>query len=172
MMSRKKVKKKMTQFFNNINMIGGVVMTAMAAVLGQYWFLFAGFLLFNVIDWLSGWARSRQKKESSSKAGAKGIVKKVWYWVVIGTAFFISFSFEQMGQSIGVPLDFMNLMGWFVLANYLVNEIRSVLENLVDMDVAVPVFLVKGLKIAAEKIDAAAQIGGEGDEQTEDTGCH
>ena len=155
----------MTQFFHNVNMIGGVVMTAVAAVFGQYWFLFAGFLLFNVVDWLSGWARSRQKKESSSKAGAKGIVKKVWYWVVIGTAFFIGFSFEQMGQSIGVPLDFMNLVGWFVLANYLVNEIRSVLENLVDMDVPVPVFLVRGLKIAAEKIEAAAQIGGEDNEQ-------
>lgn len=152
---------RMAQFFNNVNMVGGVVMTAVAAVFGQYWFLFAGFLLFNVIDWLSGWARSRQKRESSSKAGAKGIVKKVWYWVVIGTAFFIGFSFEQMGQGIGVPLNFMNLMGWFVLANYLVNEIRSVLENLVDMNVPVPAFLVKGLQIAAEKIEAAAQIGGE-----------
>lgn len=157
----------MTQFFNNVNIIGGVVMTAVAAVLGQYWFLFAGFLLFNVIDWLSGWARSRQKKESSSKAGAKGIVKKVWYWVVIGTAFFIGFSFEQMGQSVGVPLDFMNLVGWFVLANYLVNEIRSILENLVDMDVPVPEFLVRGLKIAAERIEAAAQIGGEEHEQND-----
>ena len=158
----------MTQFFDNVNMIGGVVMTAVAAVFGQYWFLFAGFLLFNVIDWLSGWARSRMKQESSSRAGAKGIVKKVWYWVVIGTAFFIGFAFEQMGQSIGVGLDFMNLVGWFVLANYLVNEIRSILENLVDMDVPVPVFLVKGLKIAAERIEAAAQIGGEEDEWISD----
>ena len=155
----------MTQFFNNVNMIGGAAVTAVAAVFGQYWFLFAGFLLFNVIDWLSGWARSRQKGESSSKAGAKGIMKKVWYWVVVGTAFFIGFSFEQMGQSIGVPLHFMNLVGWFVLANYLVNEIRSVLENLVDMDVAVPAFLVKGLQIAAEKIDAAAQIGEDEDDE-------
>ena len=159
------MKERVTQFFNNVNMIGGVVMTAVAAVLGQYWFLFAGFLLFNVIDWLSGWARSRYRQESCSKVGARGIVKKVWYWVVVGTAFFIGFSFQQMGQSIGVPLDFMNLMGWFVLANYLVNEIRSILENLVDMDVPVPVFLTKGLKIAAEKIEAAAQIGGEDDEQ-------
>ncbi len=158
----------MTQFFNNVNMIGGVIMTAVAAVFGQYWFLFAGFLLFNVIDWLSGWARSRYKHESCSKVGAKGIVKKVWYWVVIGTAFFIGFSFEQMGQSVGVPLDFMNLVGWFVLANYLVNEIRSILENLVDMDVPVPVFLVKGLKIAAEKIEAAVQIGENEDELEDD----
>jgi phage-related holin len=79
-------------------------------------------------------------------------------------AFFIGFSFQQMGQTIGVPLSFMDMIGWFTLANYLVNEIRSILENLVEMDVAVPMFLVKGLRIAAEKIDAAANIGeGEGD---------
>ena len=149
----------MTQFFDDVNMIGGAIMTAMVTVFGQYWFLFAGFLVFNVIDWLSGWAKSRYRGESSSKAGAKGIVKKVWYWVVIGTAFFIGFAFERMGQSIGVPLNFMNLIGWFVLANYLVNEMRSILENLIARDVPVPAFLVKGLKIAAERIEAAAQIG-------------
>ena len=64
-----------------------------------------------------------------------------------------------MGQTIGAQLGFMKFVGWFVLANYLVNEIRSILENLVDMNVNVPPFLIKGLKIAADKIDAAAKMG-------------
>jgi len=148
----------MMQILNKVNMIGGAIVTAVAAIFGQYWFLFAGFLLFNVIDWISGWMRSSRKGESCSKVGAKGILKKVWYWVVIGTAFFIGFSFEAMGETVGVSLDFMELVGWFVLANYLVNEIRSILENLVDMEVPVPAFLVQGLKITAEKLDAAAQM--------------
>lgn len=155
----------MANILNRVNMIGGAIVTAVAAIFGQYWFLFAGFLLFNVIDWISGWMRSSMKGESCSKVGAKGIVKKVWYWVVIGTAFFIGFSFEAMGQTVGVSLDFMELVGWFVLANYLVNEIRSILENLVDMGVAVPAFLVKGLKITADKLEAAAQIGGDEDNE-------
>lgn len=148
----------MMHILNKVNMIGGAIVTAVAAIFGQYWFLFAGFLLFNVIDWLSGWMRSSRKGESCSKVGAKGILKKVWYWVVIGTAFFIGFSFEAMGETVGVSLDFMELVGWFVLANYLVNEMRSILENLVDMEVPVPAFLVQGLKITAEKLDAAAQM--------------
>ena len=57
--------------------------------------------------------------------------------MIIGMAFFIGFSFEQMGKTIGVPLGIMNMLGWFVLANYLVNEIRSILENLVDIGVPV-----------------------------------
>ena len=151
----------MMNFLNRVNVIGGVVVTALAAVFGKYWFLFLGLLIANIIDWISGWMRSRMKGESCSKVGAIGAMKKVWYWVVIGIAFFIGFSFEQMGQTIGVALDFMNFVGWFTLANYLVNEIRSILENLVEMGVPVHPFLVKGLKIASEKIEAAAQMGGE-----------
>lgn len=158
----------MTNIFHKVNLIGGAFVTAMVAALGQYWFLFAGLLVFNIIDWLTGWSKSRMLGESCSKVGARGAVKKVGYWVVIGTAFFIGFSFQQMGKSIGVPLNFMDMIGWFTLANYLVNEIRSVLENMVEMGVAVPVFLVKGLKIAAEKIDAAASIGEEDEEDADD----
>lgn len=151
----------MMNFLNRVNVIGGAVVTALAAVFGKYWFLFLGLLIANIIDWISGWMRSRMNGESCSKVGAIGAMKKVWYWVVIGIAFFIGFFFEKMGQTIGVALDFMNFVGWFTLANYLVNEIRSILENLVEMGVPVHPFLVKGLKIASEKIEAAAQMGGE-----------
>ena len=153
----------MTGAFCKVNMIGGALLAAMAAALGKYWFLFAGFLAFNLIDWLTGWAKSRMKGESCSKVGAIGAMKKVWYWVVIAIAFYIGYSFAQMGETIGVGLGFMQFIGWFVLANYLVNEIRSILENLVEMGVNVPPMLIKGLKIAAERIDAAASIGGEED---------
>ena len=76
---------------------------------------------------------------------------------------YIGYSFAQMGETIGVGLGFMQFIGWFVLANYLVNEIRSILENMVEMGVNVPPMLIKGLKIASELIDAAASIGGEDD---------
>ena len=159
----------MTRFFDSVNVVGGLIGTTLAAAFGQYWFLFAGFLVFNIVDWVSGWMKSRMKGEESSKAGAIGAMKKVWYWVVIGAAFFIGFAFEQMGQSIGISLHFMKLMGWFTLANYLVNEIRSIVENLAEMGVPVPGFLVKGLRVTSEKIDNAAAFGEEDDgEKAED----
>ena len=73
----------MTGAFCKVNMIGGALLAAMAAALGKYWFLFAGFLAFNLIDWLTGWAKSRMKGESCSKVGAIGAMKKVWYWVCL-----------------------------------------------------------------------------------------
>lgn len=145
----------MEEIFNPINIVCGVIVAGLTAVFGQYWFLFAGFLAFNIADWLTGWYLARVKKRESSKVGAKGILKKVLYWLVVLTAFFISYSFMLMGDIIGVDLGFCVGLGWFVLASYLVNEIRSVLENVVELGVDVPDFLIKGLEIANNAIDRA-----------------
>lgn len=146
---------------NKVNIIGGAIAAGLTAVFGQYWFLFAGLLLFNVIDWLTGWYLARIQKKESSKAGAKGIIKKIFYWIVIGTAFFVSIAFTEMGDRIGINLDFCIGIGWFVLASYLVNEIRSVLENAVELGVSVPHFLIKGLEVANEAIE---KVTGDEDE--------
>lgn len=142
-----------------VNMIYGAIATIGAAIFGKYWYLFAGFLLMNVGDYFTGWVKAKYfAKNESSAIGAKGIFKKVWYWVVIGIAFFVSFCFVGMGELIGTDLSFVQFFGWFTLATYLVNEIRSVLENLVEMNVKVPVFLVTGLDITQKLLDAKSKI--------------
>ncbi len=146
---------------NKVNLIGGAVVAFLAAVFGQHWILFAGLLVFNIIDWLSGWYYARINKIESSKTGAKGIVKKVGYWVVIGIAFYISLAFTEMGETIGIDLSFTIGIGWFVLASYLVNEIRSILENAVKLGWNAPKILIKGLEIADKAMEKAADIGEE-----------
>lgn len=141
---------------DKVNWVGSAVVVVFSSVFGRLWFLFAGLLVLNVIDWLSGWYWASKNKKSSSKIGARGVMKKVWYWIIIAVAFYIGFAFEKLGTVLGVPLGFMNMVGWFVLANYLVNEIRSVTENAVKLNAPVPKFLVKGLKIAGDLIDNAA----------------
>lgn len=146
----------MNKLFQGTNVIGGAVTAFFVAILGQFWFLFAGFLMMNVIDWLTGWYAARQTGKESSKVGAKGVVKKLWYWIVILISFYISFSFEKMGALVGINLSFMNMLGYFVLTSYLVNEIRSILENALKVGVTLPQFLIKGLKIAGDLIDNTA----------------
>lgn len=43
------------------------------------------------------------------------------------------------------------------MATYLINEIRSILGNLVEMKVKMPSFLVNGLDIAQKLLDARTQ---------------
>lgn len=140
--------------FDKVNMIYGLIVTAMTAIFGKYWFLFAGFLLLNLADYITGYCKARIFKKESSSVGAKGISKKVFYWVVVGLAFFIARCFVYMGGLVGINLAFVQLFGWFTLATYLINEIRSVLENLVEMNVNVPAFLIKGLEVTQKLLDA------------------
>lgn len=66
----------MKAFTDTYNLIIGAVITAMTAVFGVYWYVFAAYMALNVMDWLTGWYKSRKKKKESSKAGLKGILKK------------------------------------------------------------------------------------------------
>ena len=140
--------------FDKINMIYGLIATIGVTIFGKYWFLFFGFLILNVVDYITGYCKAKlYNKNVSSAIGAKGICKKVWYWLVIGLAFFISDCFVTMGEVIGIQLNFVLLFGWFTLATYLINEIRSILENLVEMNVKVPQFLIAGLDITQKLLD-------------------
>ena len=86
------------------------------------------------------------------------MLKKVGYWVVIGIAFYIAASFVKMGEMFGINLTFVQLFGWFTLATYLINEIRSILENLIALKVNVPAFLVKGLEVSEKLLDATIDV--------------
>lgn len=145
--------------FDKVNMIYGAIATIGVAILGKYWFLFAGFLILNVIDYATGFVKAKYyEKNESSAIGAKGVWKKVSYWIVIGLAFFMSHCFVEMGKIIGIDLSFMMMLGWFTLATYMVNEVRSILENLVRMHVNVPQFLIAGLDVAQKLIDSKTNI--------------
>ncbi len=142
-----------------VNMIYGVIAAAGAAVFGKYWFLFVGFLALNVVDYFTGWWKAKfYKKNESSAVGAKGVFKKVSYWAVTAIAFFVSFCFKSMGEIIGINLSFTQFFGWFTLASYLVNEIRSILENLVEMNVNVPAFLIKGMAVTEKLLEAKTKV--------------
>lgn len=116
-------------------------------------YLFGIYLLLNILDWLTGWYKARVKKETSSKAGLKGIVKKVGYWVILLIAFLIPYMFRRLGKDLlDIDLSYLSAMGWFTLANLLVNEIRSILENLIACGYRVPDVLKRGLEITEKVI--------------------
>ena len=117
-------------------------------------YLFGIYLLLNILDWLTGWYKARVKKETSSKAGLKGIVKKVGYWVILLIAFLIPYMFRRLGKDLlDIDLSYLSAMGWFTLANLLVHEIRSILENLIACGYRVPDVLKRGLEITEKVIN-------------------
>ena len=82
-----------------------------------------------------------------------GVLKKIGYWILIFIAFFTSFLLVQLGYKINIQLDFIMLFGWFTLACLIINEVRSILENLVEIGVKVPTGLLKGLEVYQNILD-------------------
>lgn len=99
-------------------------------------------------------------KENSVR-GWKGVLKKLGYWLMIMVAFGASAIFIEIGKAIGVDLGITTLLGWFVLASLLINEIRSILENFVEAGFNVPIILIKGLEVADKVVNKDGDSEGE-----------
>ena len=136
------------------NAVAGAVVAVLSYFLGEHWLLFVAFLALNIADWLTGWMKSRLAGKENSTAGWKGVLKKLGYWLMIMVAFGAGAIFIEIGDSIGVDLGVTTLLGWFVLASLIINEIRSILENFVEAGYNVPEILTKGLKVADKIINS------------------
>ena len=143
------------------NAIAGAIVAVLSYILGEHWILFAAFLLLNVADWITGWMKSKMANKENSVRGWKGVLKKMGYWRMIMVAFGASAIFIEIGKAIGVDLGITTLLGWFVLASLLINEIRSILENFVEAGFNVPIILIKGLEVADKVVNKDGDSEGE-----------
>ena len=145
------------------NAIVGGIVAVLSYIFGEHWILFALFLAFNVADWITGWMKSRIAGKENSQAGWKGVLKKLGYWLMIMVSFGASAVFVEIGKVLSVDLQITVLLGWFVLASLLVNEIRSICENFVEAGFDVPEILIKGLEVADQAINREESTGGDKD---------
>ena len=130
------------------------IFTAIAAAFGKIPVILILFMAAGALDYLTGGIKAKYfLKDWNSKTGLQGIIKKLMYFVMIGTAFLIGWGIREMGGSIGINLDFAMLIGWYVTAVMLINEFTSILENLyVIMPEKVPVWLIKTLKVTDKQL--------------------
>ena len=64
-----------------------------------------------------------------------------------------SLLFVEIGEVLEINLSITTMLGWFVLASLAINEVRSIIENIVECGYKVPVILIKGLDIASRVIN-------------------
>lgn len=114
------------KIIDTYNVVVGTIVAVLSYIFGEHWWLFLAFALLNVADWLTGWMKSRLLKKENSVAGWKGVLKKLGYWIMIMVAFGASAVFIEIGKVIGIDLGITTLLGWFVMASLLINEIRSI----------------------------------------------
>ena len=135
------------------NILVGTVLTMFAEVYKQYGMVMLTFLVLNALDWITGTCKARFAGQESSVEGLRGICKKLGYWVLILVAFLIGKDLMIMGGSLGVNLGIADYIGWLTLGMLVVNEARSIIENLVELGVYVPEILIKGLEVAQDTLE-------------------
>ena len=54
----------MNGILDTYNIVAGAVTAALTMIFGPFWFIFAGYLVFNVLDWLTGWYKARKDRKS------------------------------------------------------------------------------------------------------------
>lgn len=141
------------KYMDAINAIGGTIVAVLTAVFGTHWLLFVGFLVLNVIDYITGVRKSRLTGKDNSAKGVKGVWKKLGYWLMVLVAFLASAIFIEIGKTLGIDLAVTAYIGWFTIASLIINELRSILENFVESGDNVPKVLTKGLEVAEQTIN-------------------
>lgn len=134
--------------------IDTIIVSFFTLIFGEFWYIFIGYLILNLIDWITGMLKAMKHKEISSRKGIYGLMKKFGYWLVIGIAFTFSSLFVILGTEIlNLNLTITYLLGWFTLASLIIDEIISILENLVELNIKVPTFLTKCIQVTGKMID-------------------
>lgn len=98
----------------------------------------------NLIDYITGLMACKARGENiSSYKSIKGIMKKINMWILVVVGAVIDALLKYTSETIGIIIPFRFLIASIVAIWITCNEIISILENIKDTDVELPVFLEK-----------------------------
>lgn len=143
------------------------VWAALSAVMGALGILAIPVLLLvgcNIMDYVTGLlAAPYRKEEVKSYKSIKGITKKVCQWllVVVGAVVDALIQYAMSYTAIQIRIPF--IVATAVAIWLVVNEIISILENMIDIGVKMPPFLLPIVKYIQKQVEDGSKV-----EQTED----
>ena len=114
----------------------------------------------NIIDYITGLmaAPYREDGSISSYKGIRGIIKKVCMWLLVLIGAWIDILVNYAIECAGIPLMIPFIVATVVAVWLVVNEIISILENMIDIGVDMPPFLLPIVKYIKRKTEDAAKI--------------
>lgn len=122
----------------------------------------------NVVDYVTGlWAAPYRTESVSSYKGIRGIIKKVCMWILILVGAWVDMLINYAASWAGMEFSLPFIVATVVAVWLVVNEIISILENMIDIGVDMPPFLMPAVQYIKKQVeDKAAAVGGEetGDE--------
>lgn len=119
-------------------------------------------VLCNAIDYVTGIVASVRRDEAvNSRRGLTGIIKKVCMWILIGIGAMVDWLILYAANTIGITLPVSFLIACLVAVWLIANEIISILENMLDIGVSIPPFLIPLVKTLRKQAEDKGNINGD-----------
>ena len=147
---------------NKVNTIKGVfasIMGVLNSIFGLLAIPIVLMVICNIIDYATGILASKFRgQEISSYKGIKGITKKIGMWLLVVVGAIIDELIVYSVAQLGLVCPFAFMIACVVALWIICNEIISILENLKDMEVPLPDFLMKLTKNIKSQIEAKTEV--------------
>lgn len=140
------------------NILKGALTVILAGAAAYFRQLLGPLIVMTIVmiaDYITGMAAAWVTGTLSSRAGVIGIIKKVGYLFVVGVAVVVDYVIVFGAENAGTDLGNFHIFGLLVTVWLILNECISILENLSEIGVPLPGFLlaiVKKLKKSTEKV--------------------
>lgn len=144
------------RFAGQIKIAAALSISAIASAIGIVGQMWALFLILMVFDFISAILSAAYRKSAgtgnensgiSSQKAWKGIIKKVFYVMVITLAFLFDIALRQLMAELGIVIPWDIQFGTITLGWFILSEFISILENITRADEdAVPKWLSETIK--------------------------
>lgn len=133
------------------------VFGALAGWLGALAVPFGLLILANIVDYVTGLvAAPYRNQQRNSYKGIKGIAKKVCMWLLVGVGVMVDVLLTYCTDGLGLDVPVKLLVGCIVAVWLLTNELISIIENISDIGVDIPPFLMPIVKWVKQKAETTA----------------
>lgn len=150
---------------NKVDTIKGIIASIMGVLNSIFGILAIPIVLLvgcNLVDYATGIMASKNRgQEIESYKGIKGIKKKIGMWFLIIVGAIMDALLEYSVAQLGLVSPFTFMIAAVVAVWLICNELISILENLKDMEVPLPDFLMKLAENIKSQIETKASTADE-----------
>lgn len=145
----------MRDFILKAKAVFTAVMGTFASWLGILYIPVMMLIAANVVDYATGLMAAKYRNEQiKSYKSVRGIIKKVCMWLLVAVGAMTDWLLKFAAENAGITIK-LHFVAASVVAVWLIaNELISILENINDIGVALPPFLMKLAKSVKEQTES------------------
>ncbi len=145
---------------NFIKVVITAICSTLSAALGILYVPVLLMVACNITDYITGLMAASHRADGtiSSYKSIRGITKKVAMWILVVVGAMIDCLIKYAVSTLGYQLPFTFLVACVVAIWIVCNELISILENLIDVGITIPAFLIPLVKNIKSYVEEKVEL--------------